>query len=67
NVIRSQFNMASAYAFMAISLIYIPCIATIAVIKSETNWRWAIIAVGYTLLLGWVVATIIFQIAKILI
>ncbi|MBC7334058.1 MAG: ferrous iron transport protein B, partial [Actinobacteria bacterium] len=25
NVIRSQFNMASAYAFMAISLIYIPC------------------------------------------
>lgn len=63
-VIQNQFNIVSAYAFMAISLIYIPCIATIAVIKSETNWRWTTIGVSYTLILGWVIATIIYQVGR---
>jgi len=67
NVIQSQFTAISAYAFMAMSLIYIPCIATIAVIKRETNWRWTALAVGYSLILGWIVATIIYQVGKLFI
>ena len=59
-----SFNPLSAYAFMVMSLIYIPCIATIAVIKREGGWRWAGLAVGYSLALGWLVAVIIYQVGS---
>jgi ferrous iron transport protein B len=64
NVILQQFTPLSAYAFMAMSLIYIPCIAAIATIKKETNWKWTALAVGYSLILGWVVAVLIYQIGS---
>ncbi len=60
------FNPVSAYAFMAMSLIYTPCVATIAAIRRETNWRWAALAVGYSLVLGWVVAVGINQVGRFL-
>ena len=60
--ISQNWTPLSAYAFMVMSLIYIPCIATIAVIKGETNsWVWAALAVSYSLILGWLVAVIVYQ------
>jgi ferrous iron transport protein B len=57
-----------AYAFMAFCLVYVPCAATIAIIRRETNsWRWTIFAVSYTLALAWIVATIIYQIGSLFI
>jgi ferrous iron transport protein B len=54
-----------AYAFMAMVLLYIPCVATLGIIKKETgSWKWTLFAFGYTLILGWLVATIIFQIGS---
>jgi ferrous iron transport protein B len=66
HVIQNQFNPLSAYAFMVMSLVYIPCVAAIATIKRETNWRWTFLAVAYSLLLGWVLAVGIYQVGKIL-
>jgi ferrous iron transport protein B len=63
-VIQNQFTSLSAYAFMVMPLIYIPCIAAIATIKKETNWRWTLIAVGYSLVLGWTLAVAIYQIGR---
>ncbi|RKY00087.1 ferrous iron transporter B, partial [Candidatus Poribacteria bacterium] len=60
--LSASFNPLSAYAFMTMSLIYIPCIATIAAIAKEAGWRWAALAVGYSLILGWITATLIYQI-----
>jgi ferrous iron transport protein B len=61
-IIAQQWTPLSAYAFMAMCLIYIPCAATIGAIKRETNsWKWTGFAVGYSLVLGWVVAAIIYQ------
>ena len=54
-----------AYAFMAFSLVYVPCAATVAIIKRETrSWKWTGFAVGYSLVLGWILATLIYQIGK---
>jgi ferrous iron transport protein B len=54
-----------AFAFMAMILLYIPCVATIGIIKKETgSWRWTAFTVGYTLALGWTVATLIYQIGR---
>jgi ferrous iron transport protein B len=61
-VIQTQFTPLSAYAFMVMALVYIPCIAAIATIKRETNWRWTGLAVGYSLVLGWGLAVLIYQI-----
>ena len=57
-----MFNPLVAYALMVFVLLYIPCVATIAVIKRETNsWRWPIFAAFYTTLVAWIVAFIIYQ------
>lgn len=61
-VLPNYFTPLSAYAFMIMSLIYIPCIATVATIKRETDWKWTILAVGYSLILGWVLAVLVYQI-----
>ncbi len=63
--LKTHFTPLSAYAFMVMCLIYIPCIASIATIKQEAGWKWAIFSVVYSLVLGWVVAVLIYQIGKI--
>ncbi len=65
-ILPHYFTPLSAYAFMVMSLIYVPCIATIAVIKRETNWKWTLLAIGYSLILGWIMAVLIFQIGNLL-
>ncbi len=65
--ISSHFNPISAYAFMVMSLVYIPCAATIAAIRRETgSWKWALLAIGYSLILGWILSTIIYQLGSIM-
>jgi ferrous iron transport protein B len=64
--IQTQFTALSAYAFMVMALVYIPCLAAIATIKRETNWKWTGLAVGYSLVLGWGLAVIIYQIGAFL-
>ncbi len=54
-----------AYAFMVMTLIYVPCMATIAVTRRETgSWKWTFFMIGYTLILGWLLATLIYQIGR---
>jgi len=54
-----------AFAFMVFCLLYVPCVAAIATIKSETNsWRWPIFAIFYTTAIAWIVATLIFQVGS---
>jgi len=33
-------------------------------VKRETKWRWTLLAVGYSIALGWITATLIYQIGK---
>lgn len=62
------FTQLSALSFMVMSLLYIPCIASIGVIYRETNsLKWTIFSVVYSILIGWVSAVIIYQIAIIIV
>ena len=68
-VVRLQTAMTplAAYAFMVVTLIYVPCVATVAAIKRETaSWRWTSLAVGYGLVLAWTLATLIYQVGGLL-
>jgi len=59
---RKMYNPLVAYALMVFVLLYIPCIASIAVIKRETNsWRWPLFTAFYTTAVAWIVAFIVYQ------
>ena len=59
------FTAVNAYSLMVFSLLYIPCAATIATIKKETNsWKWTGIAIGLQLAMAWIVATLVYQIGS---
>jgi len=61
--LQTAMTPLAAYAFMVVTLIYVPCVATIAAIKKETaSWKWTSFAVGYGLALAWILATLIYQI-----
>lgn len=65
--LRAAMTPLSAYAFMVATLIYVPCIATVAVIKKETaSWKWTFFAAGYSLALAWILATAIYQVGSLL-
>jgi ferrous iron transport protein B len=56
------YNGAVAISLMLFVLIYLPCIGTLATIKSETgSWWWAVFVAVYTIALAWVVSFIAYQ------
>lgn len=62
-----SFGPLNAYCFMLFSLLYIPCIATIATIKKESNsMKFTIKVVSFQLGLAWLVTVIVFQAGKLL-
>ena len=57
-----SFTPLTAYTFMVFVLIYVPCLATVAVFKRETNsWRWPLFMIAYTTVLAWVVCLVVYQ------
>ena len=60
--LHSTFTPLKAYAFMAFTLLYMPCIAAFAAIRREMNsWKWTLFTVGYQTGIAWVVAFVIYQ------
>ncbi|SFM60520.1 ferrous iron transport protein B [Methanolobus profundi] len=52
----------SSLSLMAFSLLYMPCVATVGVIKKETgSWKWTMFAIIYGVLVAWITAFIIYQ------
>ncbi len=66
-VLAAAWTPLSAISFMVMTLIYIPCVATIGAIRRETNsWGWTGFAIGYSLILGWIMAVIVYQVGSLL-
>ena len=53
-----------AYSLMLFILIYFPCIAVIAAIKKEGNWKWAIFTMVYTTAIAYIVSLLTYQIGS---
>lgn len=61
---RARFgHKNNAFAYLLFVLIYIPCVAVVAIIQREIGTRWAIFSVVYLTILAWIVSTIYFQIS----
>jgi len=58
------FTPAVSWAFMLFTLLYFPCIATIATLRREVGRGWALFTVIHSLLLAWVAAFVVFQVLR---
>ena len=61
------FTGINAYSLMLFSLLYVPCVATIAVIKRETSWKYTCYSVVLQLGVAWLVSTLFYQVASLII
>jgi len=58
--VAAHMTPVTAFAFMAFTLIYLPCLATFGIIRAETgSWKWTLFAVAYELALAYAVAATI--------
>lgn len=56
------FNRLVAYTLMVFVLIYVPCVAAMAVLWREAgSWKWLAVAVVYTIGLAWIVSFVVYQ------
>ena len=63
--IAHSMNWVQAYSFMLFTLIYTPCVSTIATLRTESrSLKFTIFAVAWPLGLAWVVSFIFFQIFR---
>ncbi|MBC3536022.1 ferrous iron transport protein B [Megasphaera hominis] len=60
----NSFNPAVALSLMIFSLLYMPCVASLAVIKRETNsWKWMFFSMGLGVVLAYVFAFAVYHLA----
>ena len=66
-LLSSDMTSLSALAMMAFVLLYLPCLATMAVIKRETgSLKWTLFSIAYSTLIAWLAAFCIYQGGKLL-
>ena len=62
--LHHQWTLASGVAFLAWYVFAPQCMATLGVVKRETNsWKWPAVMFGYMITLAYVAALVVYQIA----
>lgn len=61
-ILGSIFTPAAGLAFLVYVLLYVPCIATLSVIRAEFGTHWAIFSAVYQSGIAWLAATATYQI-----
>ena len=59
--LQGAFTPLQAVAFNVFVLLYIPCMVAVAAQRQEYGTRWTLFNAAYLTVLGWVVATLIYQ------
>ena len=58
---------AAAVAFIAVQMLFVPCVASLAAIRRETrSWRWTGFSIGYMLVISLAVGIITYQVARLM-
>ena len=62
--LASTFSTATALSFLVVTMLFIPCMATVAVTKQETNsWKWTLISIFLMLGLSIAGGTLVYHLA----
>jgi ferrous iron transport protein B len=63
--LAQQLDWVQAYSFMLFTLIYTPCLSTIATLRSESkNTGFMLFAIAWSLVLAWLVSLAFYQSAR---
>jgi ferrous iron transport protein B len=63
-VLTSTFSTASALSFLVTTMLFIPCMATVAVIRQETaSWRWALLDIALFLIISFAGGALAYHLA----
>ncbi|NTV94316.1 MAG: ferrous iron transport protein B [Thiobacillus sp.] len=64
-ILAGRLDWVQAFSFLLFTLIYTPCLSTVAAIKTESkSWRLALVAVAWPLLLAWTASFLFYQAAR---
>ena len=64
-VLAATYSASTALAFLAVQMLFIPCVATVAVVRQETgSWRWTILDLGFLLLVSLAAGIGVFWLAR---
>ena len=62
---KAGFYSTSALAFMTFTLLYVPCVSTLATTRREMNSRkWTAFAVAWQLSMAYIVSFIVYNVAR---
>lgn len=64
--LHSLFRPLSAYAFLVFVLLYVPCVASVAMMKREIGGKWALFSVIYSVAIAWIAAFIVYHVGLLL-
>jgi ferrous iron transport protein B len=60
-----SFSTASALSFLVVTMLFIPCMATVVVIKQETHsWRWTLLNLGMLLAISMAAGSLVYHTAS---
>lgn len=63
----AQVSWPQAVSFMLFTLLYVPCLSTVAVIRSESKrLDFTLFTIGWSLVLAWTVSTVFFQFSRLM-
>jgi len=66
-VLTASFSTASALSFLVVTMLFIPCMATVAAVRQETgSWRWTLFNVGMLLVISMGAGSAVYHIARFL-
>jgi ferrous iron transport protein B len=64
-LLSGQVSVASGLAFMVVTMLFIPCVATVAAMRQETgSWKWPLLGVAMQLVLSLGVGTLAYQVVR---
>jgi ferrous iron transport protein B len=67
SALQGAFTPLTALSFMIMTLLYTPCVATLATIRKETgSAKWALFSATYSFGIGWLGAVLVFQVGRLL-
>jgi ferrous iron transport protein B len=58
------FPASTALAFLVVQMLFVPCVATVAVVRQETgSWWWTLFNLGFLLVVSWAAGGAVFWLA----
>jgi ferrous iron transport protein B len=63
NLLAASVSPASGLAFLVVTMLFIPCVATFAAMRQETNsWKWAFFGLGFLLVVSFLLGAIAYHV-----